>query len=172
MPTDTAATKSRSGSACSSPRALSPATASASATMAPVMEAQRVPPSACSTSQSMVTWRSPRSAVSVMARRLRPMSRWISCVRPDCLPLAASREPRVCVARGSMPYSAVTQPTPLPLRKGGTFSSTLAVQSTLVCPISTSTEPSAWRVYWRWKRTGRRSAGGRSNERGISAGLS
>ena len=74
------------------------------------------------------------------------MSRWISCVRPDCLPEAASREPRVCVARGSIPYSAVTQPLPFPLRKEGTFSSTLAVQSTRVSPISTSTEPSAWRV--------------------------
>ena len=99
--------------------------------MAPVIEAQRVPPSACSTSQSMVTWRSPSAARSVTARRLLPMSRWISCVRPDCLPPRASRAPRVWVARGSMPYSAVTQPVPLPLRNGGTFSSTLAVHSTL-----------------------------------------
>jgi hypothetical protein len=48
-----------------------------------------------------------------------------------------------------MPYSAVTQPEPLPFRKGGTFSSTLAVQRTFVWPTSISTEPSAWRVYWR-----------------------
>ena len=71
------------------------------------------------------------------------MRRWISCVRPDCLPRAASRALRVLVARGSMPYSAVTQPWPLPFRNGGTFSSTLAVHSTLVSPNSTSTEPSA-----------------------------
>ena len=44
---------------------------------------------------------------------------------------AASRAPRVWVARGSMPYSAVTQPVPLPFRNGGTFSSTLAVHRTL-----------------------------------------
>ena len=34
------------------------------------------------------------------------------------------------VARGSMPYSAVTQPLPVPRRNGGTRSSTLAVQIT------------------------------------------
>ncbi len=82
----------------------------------------------------------------VTARRLLPMSRWISCVRPVCFPDAASRAPRVCVARGSMPYSAVTHPRPLPLRNGGTRSSTLAVHRTRVNPISTRTEPSAWRV--------------------------
>ena len=60
---------------------------------------------------------------------------------------------RVCVARGSMPYSAVTQPWPLPRRNGGTPSSTLAVHSTRVSPNSTSTEPSACRVKRRVKRT-------------------
>jgi hypothetical protein len=59
------------------------------------------------------------------------------------LPRAASRSERVLVARGSMPYSAVSQPSPLPFRKAGTFSSTLAVQITRVSPNSTSTEPSA-----------------------------
>ena len=54
----------------------------------------------------------PSRARSTTARRLRPIRRWISCVRPDCLPRAASRSPRVWVARGSMPYSAVTQPWP------------------------------------------------------------
>jgi hypothetical protein len=62
------------------------------------------------------------------------------------LPRAASRSLRVFVARGSIPYSAVTQPRPLSFRKGGTRSSTLAVHSTRVSPNSTSTEPSAWRV--------------------------
>ena len=40
----------------------------------------------------------------------RPMRRWISTVRPCCLPRADSRTVRSWVARGSMPYSAVTQP--------------------------------------------------------------
>jgi len=61
------------------------------------------------------------------------------------LPRAASRAVRVFVARGNMPYSAVSQPRFCPRRKGGTFSSTLAVHSTLVSPNSTSTNlPRAW----------------------------
>src|SRR5215218_2312039 len=51
---------------------------------------------------------------------------------------------RVFVARGSMPYSAVTQPLPVLRRNGGTRSSTLAVQITFVRPTSIRTEPSAW----------------------------
>jgi hypothetical protein len=54
-----------------------------------------------------------------------------------------------------MPYSAVTQPSPLPRRKPGTRFSTLAVHSTRVSPKHTSTEPSAWRVKPRWMTTGR-----------------
>src|SRR6185369_10299304 len=73
------------------------------------------------------------------------------------------------VARGSMPYSAVTQPLPLPLRNAGTFSSTLAVHSTRVNPNSTSTEPSACFVKLRWKRTGRSVSARRSNERAMLA---
>src|SRR5262245_28751743 len=42
-----------------------------------------------------------------------------------------------------MPYSAVTQPLPLLRRKGGTRSSTLAVQITRVRPTSINTDPSA-----------------------------
>ena len=57
--------------------------------------------------------------------------------------------------RGSMPYSAVTQPSPLPRLCGGTFSSTDAVHSTSVSPNSISTEPSAWMVNPRVMRTGR-----------------
>ena len=56
---------------------------------------------------------------------------------------------RVWVERGSMPYSAVSQPCPLPFKKAGTLSSMLAVQMTLVSPHSISTEPSACLVYWR-----------------------
>ena len=43
-----------------------------------------------------------------------------------------------------MPYSAVTQPAPLPRRKGGTDSSTEAVHKTRVSPIAIKTEPSAY----------------------------
>jgi len=120
--------------------------ASYRATKDPVIAAVRVPPSACSTSQSIWMLRGPSTAVSTTARSERPMRRWISCVRPDCLPRAASRSPRVLVARGSMPYSAVTQPRPLSFRNGGTRSSTLAVHSTRVSPNATSTEPSGLRV--------------------------
>ena len=104
------------------------ATASCTATNAPVMLAVRVPPSAWITSQSICSVRSPSLLESTTARSARPIRRWISCVRPVCLPRAASRSLRVCVARGSMPYSAVSQPWPLPRRNGGTLSSTLAVQ--------------------------------------------
>ena len=47
------------------------------------------------------------------------------------------------VALGSMAYSAVIQPCPLPLRKKGTRSSTDTVQSTLVRPWDIIAEPSA-----------------------------
>src|SRR5215470_4130439 len=43
-----------------------------------------------------------------------------------------------------MPYSAVTQPAPLPRRKGGTDSSTEAVHKTRVSPMAIKTEPSAY----------------------------
>src|SRR5262249_38577152 len=43
-----------------------------------------------------------------------------------------------------MPYSAVTQPAPLPRRKGGTDSSTEAVHKTWVSPMAIQTEPSAY----------------------------
>ncbi len=49
---------------------------------------------------------------------------------------------RVVVDRGSMPYSAVTQPFPELRLNGGTRSSTLAVQITRVLPASMRTEPS------------------------------
>ena len=110
------------------------------------MDAVRVPPSACSTSQSTVICTSPSATRSVTARSERAMSRWISWVRPDCLPLAASREARSGVDPGSMEYSAVTQPRPVPRIQGGTRSSTDAVQSTLVCPNVTSTDPGAMTV--------------------------
>src|SRR5687768_16786162 len=86
------------------------------------MDAVRVPPSAWSTSQSTVTVRSPILDVSTTPRSARPISRWISIVRPPWRPLVTSRWVRSDVARGSIEYSAVTQPSPLPRRWGGTRS--------------------------------------------------
>ena len=60
---------------------------------------------------------SPKRKSSSIARTLRPISRWISCVRPPTC--ARSRGVRVCVARGSIAYSAVSQPSPLPLAPAG-----------------------------------------------------
>src|SRR5262245_10195314 len=117
--------------------------ASTSATNEPVMAAVRVPPSAWITSQSTHSVRSPSAFMSTTALSERPIRRWISCVRPDGWPLVASRWERVLVERGSIPYSEVIQPSPLPLRKGGTRSSTLTVHTTLVSPTSMSAEPSA-----------------------------
>ena len=117
--------------------------ASCNAIQPPQIDAVRVPPSACSTSQSTTIWFSPTATRSVTARSERPMRRWISCVRPDCLPFAASRPTRSGLDPGSIEYSAVTQPLPLPRSHGGMRSSTDAVHSTRVRPNSTSTEPAA-----------------------------
>jgi hypothetical protein len=76
---------------------------------------------------------SPNAVVPSAARSERPISRWISWLRPPG-PFR-SRAVRSWVARGSMAYSAVTHPCPLPFRNGGTPSSTLAVQWTSVPPI-------------------------------------
>ena len=125
------------------------------------MAAVRVPPSAWSTSQSRTMVFSPRALVSMTARRLRPMSRLISWVRPPMRPLTLSRSERVLVARGSMAYSAVTQPVPLPLSQRGTPSVKDAAQSTRVRPNSMRTLPSAWSSQLRVIRTSRVSSGAR-----------
>ena len=91
----------------------------------------------------MISVRSPSSERSTAARRLRPIRRWISAVRPEGRPCETSRALRVIVARGSMAYSAVSQPLPLPARKPGTRFSTVAATSTRVSPAEMSTEPSA-----------------------------
>ena len=88
----------------------------------------------------MVRVRSPSLFMSTAARSDRPMRRWISCVRPLGV---VSRRVRVWVERGSMAYSAVTQPRPDPLRKRGTLSSTLTAHRTRVSPIVIRVEPSA-----------------------------
>src|SRR4051794_33782695 len=119
------------------------------------MAAVRVPPSAWRTSQSMAMLFSPSAARSIEARSERPMSRLISWVRPPMRPFTDSRSLRVWVARGSIEYSAVTQPRPEPFRQRGTPSVTLAAHSTRVRPNSTSTEPSAWSSQLRLMVTGR-----------------
>ena len=68
----------------------------------------------------------------------------LSEVRPEGRPRDDSRWVRVWVARGSIAYSAVSQPCPEPLRQRGTPSVTLAEHSTRVSPNCTSTEPSGW----------------------------
>src|ERR1700677_1587361 len=123
------------------------------------MEAVRVPPSAWMTSQSMVICRSPSALRSATERRLRPIRRWISTVRPFCLPAEASRRVRSRVARGSMPYSAVIQPRAWPLSQCGRRSSSVAVTRTCVSPNFTKQEPSAYFTTPRSSVTGRNSSG-------------
>ena len=146
MPTEMAATCVRSGSVASAPPRCSQSIAIASATQLPVMAAVRVPPSAWITSQSTVMVCSPSASRSMTARSERPIRRWISCERPLWRPCRASRSVRVWVERGSMPYSAVTQPWPVPRSQRGTPTSTLAAHSTCVSPAVISAEPSAWRI--------------------------
>jgi len=80
---------------------------------------------------------------SIEARSARPISRWISCVRPDFFPTDYSRGVLVFVARGIIEYSEVIQPLLVPFRNDGTVSSTEAVQITRVRPTSINTDPSA-----------------------------
>ncbi len=134
-----------------------------------MIEAVRVPPSASSTSQSTQTVRSPKAEVSVTARSERPISRWISWVRPPIFPALDSRCMRVLVARGSMEYSAVTQPLPVLRRNGGTFSSTLAAHRTVVPPTVIRAEPSALRWNPVWIFTGRSPSGSRPSHRFMHA---
>src|SRR5580692_1304585 len=161
MPQEIAATLPRSTLPLTMLRLFIQKMQSASATQAPVIEAVRVPPSACSTSQSTVIWRSPSASRSTVARKERPISRWISTVRPFCLPADASRRVRSSVALGSMPYSAVTQPRPWPLSHGGSRSSNVAVTSTWVSPNLTMQEPSAYLTTPRSSDTARNSSGAR-----------
>ena len=104
----------------------------------------RVPPSACKTSQSITIVFSPSSFIFTTARSVRPTKREISWVRPPSFPFTLSRSERVCVARGNIEYSEVTQPLPLSLSQRGTPGEKDATQRTRVFPNSTRTEPSAW----------------------------
>jgi hypothetical protein len=93
-----------------------------------------VPPSAWSTSQSIQSVRSPSASKSSTERSARPISRWISTVRPFCFPALASRCVRTPVEAGSSEYSAVSQPRPWSRIQRGTPSSSEAVQRTFVFP--------------------------------------
>ena len=84
-----------------------------------------------------------RDRAFATARKLLPISRCISCVRPDGPPRPISLDVRVCVARGNIEYSAVNHPCPEFRKKGGTRSSSEAEHTTRVLPISINTEPSA-----------------------------
>src|ERR1022692_2181433 len=125
--------------------------ASARATNAPVMEAVRVPPSACTTSQSSVTVRSPNSAMSTTARNERPIRRWISCVRPEGRPLLTSRGVRFVVARGSMEYSSA--PTDAgadvqvlrSLRRAMAQSMALSRDNVMACSVFDDADLHRWR---------------------------
>src|ERR1700690_173382 len=75
IPTLTAATVSRIGEDRRTPKCTSCCTDIESATKAPVIAAVRVPPSACSTSQSRMMVRSPSAARSTTERSDRPMRR-------------------------------------------------------------------------------------------------
>ena len=69
-----------------------------------------------------------------------------STERPSRRPLEMSRALRSPVEAGSMPYSAVSQPRPLPVIQRGTPSCAEAVQMTRVSPIEISAEPVAVRT--------------------------
>src|SRR5262245_5139408 len=130
------------------------------------MAAVRVPPSASMTSQSIQSVRSPRSSMSTMARIDRPISRWISLVRPSVLP-ERSRGFRLSVEAGSIPYSAVIHPCPFPSSHWGTECSMLTVQRTRVSPNETRTDPGVFARKRRWNDTGRSWSAARPSDRGT-----
>src|SRR5258708_28575120 len=98
-------------------------------------------------------------ARGAIARIERPISRWISWVRPDWRPRADSRAVRDPVEPGSMPYSEVIQPFPLLRIQLGTPVSIDAVQMTRVFPTSISADPLACLMKLGVMRTGRNSLG-------------
>ncbi len=138
---------------------MSGSRANATASQPPETAAVRVPPSACNTSQSTVKVRSPNRERSTPIRKLRPISRDISWVRP--LGQRCSRAVRVWVLRGSRAYSAVSQPWGSGACRSheGRLLSMETLQRTWVSPNLASTEPSAWRVKWSSNERGRRSVG-------------
>src|SRR5699024_10049670 len=108
---------------------------------------------------------SPSASRSMTARRERPIRREISWVRPPIFPLTDSRGERVLVERGSIAYSAVTQPEPEPCFQRGTPAVKEAAHSTRVRPNSISALPSAWSSQPRLMRTSRSWSGVRPSTR-------
>src|ERR1700678_2852101 len=86
-------------------------------------------------------------------------------MRPPTRPFEDSRWVRSCVARGSIEYSAVTQPVPRPLIHGGTRASSVAAHSTRVFPKLTNALPSAYFKNPGTISTGRSSSGCRPSAR-------
>src|SRR4051794_24403960 len=107
----------------------------------------------------------------MIARSDRPTSREISWVRPPIRPRTDSRSERVLVDAGNIAYSAVTQPSPLPLRQRGTPSEADAAHSTRVRPNSTRTDPAAWSSQRRVRVTGRSSSSARPSARAGLSGM-
>ncbi len=105
MPTETAATKSRIGERTSLPCASSQATASCAATKAPVIAAVRVPPSACSTSQSSEIVRSP-SGREVEHAAQRAADQALDLLRAPAL-LAARRLAVAARVRGARQHAVL-----------------------------------------------------------------
>ena len=103
--------------------------------------------------------------MSTQARSARPISREISCVLPPIFPLTDSRDERSSVARGSIEYSAVTQPRPVSLRQRGTPSVKEATHKTVVLPKETRTLPSPASSQPREMDTGRMSSTARPSAR-------
>ena len=106
--------------------------------------------------------------MSHTARSDRPISRWISCVRPEKCPSRTSRRIRSGDDPGSIWYSAVTQPLPLPRIQRGTSSSIDAVHRTRVRPNDTSTDPGVMSVKSRSNVIGRSSAAVRPSTRMLT----
>ena len=91
IPTLTAATWSRSGDFFIAPNFTNWRSAAGQSDERAGDGAQRVPPSAWRTSQSSTMLRSPSASRSTTLRKERPISRWISMVRPEARPLDTSR---------------------------------------------------------------------------------
>jgi len=96
--------------------------------------------------QTLADYCSGITTVPIKRSRVRDISylgRSLLSGRPFLVERDDSRAMRVPEDAGSMPYSAVIQPLPVPRRNGGVRSSSFAVQMTRVSPTSISTEPSA-----------------------------
>ena len=125
-----------------------------------------MPPSACSTSQSTQTVRSPSAAKSTIAAQ-RAADQALDLDR--CARRAGRAWSRAACARpsrrGASRTRRVTQPVPLPRSQRGTLSCTVAVQITRVRPIEKSTEPSAVSTKSGSRSSGRSSSAARPSWR-------